>query len=293
MPELVSVPDVDGVPSVLFAPGAGLGIALATADDQIALAAFAGLVPERWGLFDQNGGAVIEADCIAAFDHKREWVISDYPVERGAFESYDKVAVPFDVRLVYCAGGSEANRTALLQSVEAIAGDLNLYDAVMPEKVFQSVNVVHHDFSRTSQRGVGLLMVALWCREVREITNSTGSASPSATGSTGQTAAPSGADPVDGGVVQPRDPNATELSAVGTQDFSGGYNVSGYDVNAPEPTGGVGELVATDPRTGQVIGTVPGAAAPAPSTSSTISGLPPAGPDNFTSLNVGSVPGIS
>lgn len=290
MAELVNVPDVDGVPEVLFAAGAGLGVTLAVADDPLAVSAFVGFNAQRWGLYGQGGSPVIEADCIAAFDHKREWVISDYPVERGAFESYDKVSVPFDVRLVYCAGGSEENRAALLRSVDAIAGDLNLYDAVTPEKVFQSVNVVHHDFSRTSQRGVGLLTVALWCREVREITNSSGTSNPSAAGGTGQTASPSGADPVDGGVVQPRDATPSEMSSVATQDFSGGYNVSGYSV--PEYTADVGEAVFTDPSTGQEVGRVPGSSA-VPQTSSSISGLSPAGPDQFSSRNVGSVPGIS
>ncbi|XYD12635.1 hypothetical protein R1A27_34385 (plasmid) [Methylobacterium sp. NMS12] len=81
------------------------------------------------------------------------------------------------------------------------------------------------------------------------------------------------------------------MSAVSTQDFSGGYNVSGYNAN-PIYSADVGELIATDPVTGQELGRVPGGDA-LPQTSSTISGLTPAGPDQFSSLNVGSVPGIS
>lgn len=292
MAELVSVPDVPGVPAVLFAAGAGLGIPLASADDPGIMAMLAGSIAPRWGLFGKGGSPVIDADCIAAFDHKREWVIADYPVERGAFESYDKVALPFDVRLIYCAGETEGNRTDLIASVAAISGTLQLFDAVMPEKVFPNVNIVHYDFSRTAQRGVGLLTVAIWCREVRQlVTNTGGTRTPSATGGIGDAAAPSGANPVDGGVVQPRDPTATEMSAVATQDFSGGYNVSGYNAN-PIYSADVGEAVFTDPSTGQEVGRVPGGDA-IPQTSSTISGLSPAGPDQFSNLNVGSVPGIS
>ena len=285
MPELVSVPNLDGVPNVLFAPGYAAGLALATADDPTALAAFASTAGlQRWGLYD-GLQPVIEADTVIAFDHKREWVISDFPLEKGAFESYDKVQIPFDIRLIYVAGGSEANRAALLASVDAIASDLNVYDVVMPEKTFSNLNVIHYDFRRSAQNGVGLLSVALWCQEVRETTSSA-SSNPSATGGTGETAAPSGADPVNGGTVQATDATASQTQMAGTQDFTGGYNVSGYDVNAPAPTGDVGELVATDPQTGKVLGTVPGSSA-LPVTSSTISGLPPAGPDTFTSLNVG------
>lgn len=282
MPELVAVPNVDGVPDVAFAPGYAAGLALATADTAVGLLSFAGA--SRWGLY-LGGRSVIEADTIIAFDHKQEWVLADYPLERGAFESYDKVQIPYDVRLIFVAGGSEANRGGLLASVAAIAGDLNLYDAVMPEKIFSRLNVIHYDFRRTAQNGVGLLSVALWCQEVRETTSTAGASNPSATGGIGDTASPSGADPVNGGTVQARDPTSTELSAVGTQDFSGGYNVSGYNAN-PTYSADVGEAVFTDPSTGQEVGRVPGGSA-LPQTSSTISGLPPAGPDQFSNLNIG------
>ena len=283
-PDVVSVPNVDGVPNVLFAPGYAAGLALATADTAAGLLGFS--PAPQWGLY-LDGASVISADTIIAFDHKQEWILADYPLERGAFESYDKVQVPFDVRLIFIAGGSLANREALLASVTAIAGDLNVYDAVMPEKVFQNVNVTHFDFRRTTQNGVGILSVAVWCQEVRETTSSAGTSSPSATGGVGDTASPSGADPVNNGTVQATNATAAQTSLAGAQDFSGGYNVSGFDVNATA-TADVGELTAFDPATGQAIpeATVPGST-PAPVTSSTISGLPPAGPDSFTSLNVG------
>lgn len=302
MAELVSVPRLPGVPNVSFAPGFDIRPTLLTADASDVLAAFANS-STQWGLF-RNGRSVIQADGVAAFDHRREWVVCDYPVEQGAFASFNKVNIPFDVRLVFMAGLSSGNRAGLLESVVAVAKDLNFYDAVMPEKVWHNLNVTHYDFARTAQRGVGLLMVAVWCREIRQASasasapgsagagnSSTAGDNPSATGGIGDTASPSGASPVDGGVVQPRDPTATEMSAVSTQDFSGGYNVSGYNAN-PTYSVDVGELIATDPVTGQELGRVPGGDA-LPQTSSTISGLSPAGPDTFSSLNIGSVPGIS
>jgi hypothetical protein len=101
------------------------------------------------------------------FDYRQEWTVSDYPLEQGAFQSYDKVQTPFDVRVRYAAGGSQQNRQALLDSIAAIAGDLNLYDVVTPEAVYQSVNVTHYDYRRTATNGVGLLQVDVWCIEVR------------------------------------------------------------------------------------------------------------------------------
>lgn len=293
MPELVNVPNVDGIPAVAFAPNAGLGIALAGAD--AAGLPFFGSGAAEWGIF-RRGSPVVVCDNVVAFDHKADWAISDYPVEGGQFESYNKVTIPYDVRLVFTAGGSEANRAALLNSLRAIVGDLNYYDAVSPEAVYTPVNLVHLDYRRTAQNGVGLITVSVWCRQVRQVKSSTagaaggadatGSDTPSATGSTGETAAPSGADQINSGAVQTAAPTASDITSAEGRAFANGVNVGGFDVNAPDPSFGAGEAVFTDPRSGQIVDTVPGTAA-APSTSSTISGLSPAGPDTFTSLNVG------
>lgn len=293
MPELVNVPNVDGIPAVAFAPNAGLGIALAGAD--AAGLPFFGSGAAEWGIF-RRGSPVVVCDNVVAFDHKADWAISDYPVEGGQFESYNKVTIPYDVRLVFTAGGSEANRAALLNSLRAIVGDLNYYDAVSPEAVYTPVNLVHLDYRRTAQNGVGLITVSVWCRQVRQVKSSTagaaggadatGSDTPSATGSTGETTAPSGADQINSGAVQTAAPTASDITSAEGRAFANGVNVGGFDVNAPDPSFGVGEAVFTDPRSGQIVDTVPGTAT-APSTSSTISGLSPAGPDTFTSLNVG------
>ena len=156
----------------------------------------------QWGIFS-GGGEVITADSVVAFDYKQEWSISDYPVERGAFESYDKVSLPFDVRLRFTAGGNAANRAALLESIAAIAGTTALFDAVTPEVVYPSVTISHYDYRRTARQGLGLLQIDVWCLQVNE----------NATLSSG-TAQPDGAAQVNGGSVQPTDATSTQGAAV-------------------------------------------------------------------------------
>jgi hypothetical protein len=302
LPELVNVPDVDGVPAVAFAAGAGAGIILAAAD-AIGLP-FIGSMGTQWGIFRQ-GRPVVTCDNVAAFDHKADWAISDYPVEGGQFESYNKVTIPYDVRLVFTAGGSEANRTALLESLRAIVGDLNYYDAVSPEAVYTPVNLVHLDYRRTAQNGAGLLVVSVWCRQVRQVKSSTagaaggadatGTDTPSATGSIGDPATPSGADQANGGAVQATVPSAADINGAQGQSFAGGYNVGGFD---PNGTGsgtlgngnfGIGGISGTATPEGTGVGsvtapteiTLPELSVTAPQTSSTISGLQAAGPDQY------------
>ena len=180
---MVAVPNVPGVPP-LGSYSVGLPVLL--------LADALGLPPSplapQWGIY-LDGVPVVDADSVVTFDYRQEWTVSDYPLEQGAFQSYDKVQTPFDVRVRYAAGGSQQNRQALLDSIDDIAGTLTLFDVVTPEAVYQSVNVTHYDYRRTATNGVGLLQVDVWCVEVRvtaqaqfQNVQNPASASPTATG---------------------------------------------------------------------------------------------------------------
>lgn len=150
-----------------------------------------GILSPQWGIFDGNGRSVVNFDTVVTFEYKNEWTIADYPLERGAFESYDKVASPYSARFVFASGGGLSNRTALLRTLDTISGDLKIYDVITPEFTYTNANIVHVDYSRQPQ-GVGLLKVAVWLAEVRITTDATLSA----------TAQPSGADPSNGGQAQ-------------------------------------------------------------------------------------------
>lgn len=263
MPDLVSVPNVNGVPSVLFAPGFGVGIPLIPADT-INIPAISTGSP--WGIYS-GGAQVVQADTVVAMDYKEDWVIADFPLERGAFESYNKVATPYDVRFVFVAGQSLPARAALIASLDAVMGDLNLYDVVTPERVWPNLNIIHRDFRRTTQNGVGLLAVSVVCQQVR-ITVGAGAADPSSTGSIGNTADPSLAGQTNDGTVQPTYSGPGDIAGAQGQAFIGGYNVGGYD-----PSGtGIGTLSATNFGIGGVTGGLP-------LTSTSVAGTAPASPN--------------
>ncbi len=153
-----------------------------------------------WGIYLQ-GVLVIEPDSIVALDYHREWTLADYPIEGGGFETYDKVAKPFDIRLRITKGGSEADRTQFLADVEAISASLSLYDILTPEKSYLSVNVTSLANSRTATNGMGLVIIDLGLRQIRMDAVATVGAT---TTSVVAPAAPSGATPVNGGTVQPQ-----------------------------------------------------------------------------------------
>jgi len=153
-----------------------------------------GLGTPQWGLF-QDGFPVVVADNVVAFDFREDYRISKAPLEGGSFTSYNKVQVPFGIVLRFSAGGSLANRQALLESIEAIIGSLDLFDAVTPEKTYSSVNPTHRDYHRSAENGQGLLVVDLHCELVNESVES----------EFGNTQSPTGAGQNDNGQVQPQD----------------------------------------------------------------------------------------
>ncbi|OBQ90034.1 phage baseplate protein [Mesorhizobium sp. AA23] len=185
---------------------------LLTQDALGLLSSALGLQP--WGIYF-GGVPVIIADNIVEVQYRQQWSISDFPVEQGAFQSYDKVQIPYDARLRFTAGGSAANRAAMLASIAAVAGDTNLYDVVTPEAVYLSCNITHYDYSRRSNEGMGLLSVDIWLIEVRQAVSAAMS----------NTQDPSGASQVNGGTVQTAPASSAQLEQFKT---SSGLPAGGF-----------------------------------------------------------------
>ena len=191
-------------------------------------------VSSQWGVF-LNGSPVVMADNVLSMEFRQDFRISNYPVEQGAFASYNKVQLPMEVKFRFSAGGSSANRSGMLNSIGAVIGDTNLYDVVTPDATYIGFNFTHQDYRRTAQEGAGLLSVDVWVEEVRTaslIVSSSGtgtSNTPATGGASADSATPNsivandfaaignpqspGASPqVNGGNVVPQAPTASQNS---------------------------------------------------------------------------------
>jgi hypothetical protein len=100
------------------------------------------------------------------FEYAQDWPISTFPQEQGAFQAYDKVTLPYDVRLRVASGTSDSNRQAFLSTILAIGNSFALFDVVTPEMVFTSVNCTHVYFKRTATQGAKLIQVDLWFKNI-------------------------------------------------------------------------------------------------------------------------------
>lgn len=158
----------------------------------------------RWGLFDESGAQIITPDSFLGLDTLKEYRVSDYPIEEGGFESYNKVEVPFVGKVIFAKGGDEASRTQFLTECQDAAKSLDLYTLVTPEISYPKVNVTHVDYRRTSTNGVTMLTVEIWVEEIRNTVTATFS----------NTQAPEGAAVVNDGGVQPKTPSPAIQAAV-------------------------------------------------------------------------------
>jgi hypothetical protein len=216
-PQFPNVPKLPGVPqltrSLQFpaAPAATIGLGLALG--RLWQAVFA---QPQWAIYKANPvrkasdgiqevtvpatrTPVVVPDSFGEFSYRNEWAVSDFPTQAGAFASYNKVAQPYEIVLRLYKGGTKEARKRFIDSIELIAGDLNLYDIVTPEKTYFNVNVMRFEIMRRGEKGAYFLSeVDLYFREIREVT---------ATYSTTATATenaqnPSAASVLNNGVVQ-------------------------------------------------------------------------------------------
>jgi hypothetical protein len=221
----------NGVPSLLTPAPAPPAPALMTSD---APGVQAQAAKPTWGIY-LKGALAIAADSIVKVEYKNDWRISNAPQEAGAFQSYNKVASPFDSRISMTKGGhSSSERQAFLAAVDAAAKSLNLYDIVTPEATYSNANIIQYSYQRSAHNGVTLLTVQLAFSEVRQalaplFTTTTGGGAPVA--AIKSPAKPSGADPVSAGTVQPQKPTPAQTTQPATaleklsDAFAGGATV--------------------------------------------------------------------
>lgn len=193
-----NVPKVPGVP-ILASYSSFVGTLL-IADT---IASLTALFRTQWGAF-KNGIAIIFADNVVDLSFKQDFSISNYPIEQGGFESYDKVASPFEVRVRFSSGGSLLERQSLLKSVNVVDNSLELFDIVTPEAVYIGVNMMHFDYQRAADRGAGMIVIDTWWMEVREAAQAAFS----------NTKAPSGSGVVNGGTTPTTAATPSELTIV-------------------------------------------------------------------------------
>lgn len=172
VPQFPLVPALAGVPQLvrrfLDSPPNSVTLGQGALQKQLA-AAQQNVFP--WGVFGPDGSQVLKPDSILNLDNRNEWKISDYPVQVGSFASYNKVIVPFEISLRFSKGGDLGQRAAFLKSIDDIAGDVNLYAIVTPERTYLDVNITRYEVTRRGAEGAYFLCeVDVFFRQILQVT---------------------------------------------------------------------------------------------------------------------------
>jgi hypothetical protein len=129
-----------------------------------------GLSQNIWGVFDVNGNLVVDVDTIASVDYSNESRVSSFPVEEGAFASYNKVTTPYSVHLEMVVGGDRLRLSNFLDKLEQLLNDTqNLYSVVTPERTYLNSTVKRFSYKRKASHGQDMIAALVELYEVRVV----------------------------------------------------------------------------------------------------------------------------
>lgn len=113
---------------------------------------------------------VVTPDSIGEFGYRNEFNVSDYPVQKGAFATYNKVADPFEISLRLRKGGNKGERAKFIEELDAIVGTTDFYQILTPEKTYRNCNVTRYEITRRGSGGAYFMSeVDIYFREIREV----------------------------------------------------------------------------------------------------------------------------
>ena len=120
------------------------------------------------GLLDSIGlGSTLSTNSV---DFSQETKISETPIEKGSFASYNKVQIPANPVVTLCLTGSEDNRKNFLQAIQDACLSTDLYDVYTPEKTYTDYSIERYRYERRAERGKTLMVVEISLKEIRQVT---------------------------------------------------------------------------------------------------------------------------
>lgn len=165
-----NVPQLPGVPQLARA-ALFVNIALPLLNQRAAVPVFhSSQGAPVWGILSATGNVVLQPDSFLAFAKRNEYNVSDYPLQQGAFSSFNKVFRPFEIPLRMSKGGTLTDREQFINQLDDIAGDTNLYNILTPEKTYIGVNITRSEIARRGSSGAYFFAeVDVFFREIRQV----------------------------------------------------------------------------------------------------------------------------
>jgi len=166
-PLFPNVPNLPGVPPVARMLGTEAVAAAAMLFPGLASAIFGGQQPEQWGIMDKNYNLVLSPDSVVRMDMDDPYHVSDYPVEKGSFASYNKVKIPFSGTVTMSKGGTDSDRSQFLQAAQTLEASLDDYFIATPETTDGPVTIDRVSYERRANAGANFILAHIQFTEIR------------------------------------------------------------------------------------------------------------------------------
>lgn len=159
-----------------------------------------------WGVFNEFGIPILLVDSVVSFKNTSKSQITNAPIEKGAFASYNKVNEPGQtvVQMSKWSGGT-LQRGAFLAQLEMLRKSTLKFHVITPEFVYLNHSITNVEYSREASSGVQLIVASLTLEEIQEVV---------VRYDTVKVEAPQDAKTKDGGQVQPVDASKNESLGV-------------------------------------------------------------------------------
>lgn len=195
-------------------------------------------VEQKWGIWTQDGKLLADPSLVPGFlgaaiqsvggllpfnaigsatlstgtlDYSKEMKVSDFPVERGGFASYNKVEMPANPLMVLFFSGTETERQAFINTIDAATKSTDLFNIVTPEVVYLSYTLERYSYRRANNQGAYMYIVEIPLREIREVSSTY---SVSNRGNVQDPKSSSAEPPVDNGKTQASSPKQSTLKGL-------------------------------------------------------------------------------
>src|SRR6202035_2919805 len=99
----------------------------------------------------------------------KESRVSNFPVERGGFASYNKVEMPGNPTVSLVLDGSQSDRTSFLAAIDGACKSTTLYNVATPEVTYANHTIERYSYRRQANRGAFLFVVEVSLIEVRQL----------------------------------------------------------------------------------------------------------------------------
>lgn len=118
---------------------------------------------------DESGRTLVAFTSFLDMDFKGESKVLDQPTEEGGFFSYNKVENPDESYVTLAMQGDDTALSDALNALKEAKKDTRLLSVVTPSHVIAPVTLTGFNYQRRREDGLGLLVVELHLKEVRQV----------------------------------------------------------------------------------------------------------------------------